>query len=1089
MSITSEDLTAFADHSLFMFSDEKKEKKEKKVIVGKGEAMEKFKWFRRAAACGLACVIFALFSANAYLQASEEPQTGGMLSEASGSPGLETGAEQGTDPETTGSVETESGTEGQTLESDIGTETEPVSENEKQTETAAVSESSEQTETETVSEGAEQTEMETVPESTGQTETETVPETAGQTDAGNDPAPETVGTQQTDGGMEAPPEELPEPETEENTESMLEEVLEEAQRQNIDFFGLAPGESLTFYAAIDGEEEESGIMLLAAKEVTAVTVTRAAEPYKYADYGYGTFQTYKYTVSFNDITATAYCIQPSRGTPDSGSSYTVKKMKGAKLLAKVCYYGTKAAGADGFFATMHPDFSEGQKFIITHLAAALANESEDAFAGANETAQNLARELYNYCAAQPDIPDVDMAFSAPSVAAYVDAGTLPGTQRTEVITFLADSAQTVTFTLPAGVVLHDLSTGTDSAPGGSMTITGGTSFYLTAPITQALSTGEIWSTTLYGSLTKDFSAYKIKTGSSTQDLALVFGDGVESEAVAGLSVRWLKPINLAIRKTDAETGKGLAGVAFKVFADPGCQTALADFPVTDAQGETSAIVYRTQDVVYLAETKERAGYVHNTQVQPVSLSALEPAGQGNFSFTNRRITASLHLTKKDAETGTAQGDAVLKGAVYGLYARKDIVHSDGSTGVLFHAGDQVATMTTDAGGKASLERLYLGQYYVKEISPSTGYLIDEKEYDITFEAGDGSVAVIEKECVSGETVIRQPFQLIKISGGKNTDSKLLAGAGFTAYLVSSLKKKANGSYDFASAKPVALGKNGETEIFTDKDGYAVSAALPFGTYVVRETTVPPGHTPVENFEVRITENNPTKPQVWRVLVDREFEAKLKIIKSDDETYQNVLEANTEFKVYDLDAGAYVEQVTTYPKEEKHRSYFTDEDGFLILPDTLPRGRYRIEEVTAPEGYTVGTTAVQVNVDSNVAYRMNESTNEAIIEVVASNHPVKGELRVVKKGEVLKEYKDDFHYEETPLSGAVYEVYAAEDIYTADHQKDAEGNRILEYAEGAKVGELTTEENGVGVMRDLPLGRYRVVEKTAPEGYVLNAEER
>ena len=101
------------------------------------------------------------------------------------------------------------------------------------------------------------------------------------------------------------------------------------------------------------------------------------------------------------------------------------------------------------------------------------------------------------------------------------------------------------------------------------------------------------------------------------------------------------------------------------------------------------------------------------------------------------------------------------------------------------------------------------------------------------------------------------------------------------------------------------GENGATEIFTDEKGYACSIPLPFGSYIVRETTTPHNYKPVDDFEVNITENHPNEPQIWRVLLDKEFKAKLKIVKKDDETKKSVLIAGTEFKVYDLDNQKYV----------------------------------------------------------------------------------------------------------------------------------------------------------------------------------------
>lgn len=144
-------------------------------------------------------------------------------------------------------------------------------------------------------------------------------------------------------------------------------------------------------------------------------------------------------------------------------------------------------------------------------------------------------------------------------------------------------------------------------------------------------------------------------------------------------------------------------------------------------------------------------------------------------------------------------------------------------------------------------------------------------------------------------------------------------------------------------------------------------------------------------------------------------------------------------------------------------------------------------MNAPYGYTLNENYYEVDVDSNTAYQMDGTSGDVIIEIAYENHPVKGELNIVKQGEVLNGYKDDFTYQKETLEGAVFEVYAAEDIYTADFQKDDNGNRILEYASGELVGTVTTDKDGKAQIADLPLGTYKIVEKTAPEGFVLNEE--
>ena len=463
----------------------------------------------------------------------------------------------------------------------------------------------------------------------------------------------------------------------------------------------------------------------------------------------------------------------------------------------------------------------------------------------------------------------------------------------------------------------------------------------------------------------------------------------------------------------------------------------------------------------------------------------------NFShtFTNKRVNATIDLVKEDSETGnSAQGDAVFEGAIYGLYAREDINHPDGRSGVLYKKDEQVATLTTDKEGKASVSNLYLGKYYLKEITPPVGYLLDEEEHDVNCDYEGDQVETVKRNTVSKEDVIKQPFQLIKAADNDKTDADLLKGAGFSAYLISSLTVKDDGSYDFTNATPIVLTEDGKTEMFTDERGYACSIPIPYGRYIVRETTTPHNFMPVDDFIVTVTENSST-PQVWRVLLDDEFKAKLKIVKQDDETKQPVLLANTEFKVYDLDAKKYVEQVTTYPNTVVHKSYFTDENGYLILPESLKCGNYRIEEVSAPDGYTQNTQYVEIKVDKNTAYQMDSVSGDAIITVTYENHPVKGKLVIHKSGETLKSFKKDFVYEETSLEGAEFEIYAAEDIFTPDHQVDEQGNRHVIYAKDTLVKTVTTDKNGEAVIKDLPLGKYRVKETKAPSGFVLNPDSQ
>ena len=1015
----------------------------------------------------------------------------------------------------------------------------------------------------------------------------------------------------------------------------LGEALLQAEEQGINLQEMERGESVSFTAQAPAAK--------AARASQSVTITQGSY-YYYADYGLGSYVTAPFTVSFGNVTATAYCIQPSKPGPGSGT-YQITKLEGNRELAKVCYYGTEASGSAYFFNHYHTDFSAGKRFIVTHLAASYANGSSDAFYGTNSTGESLAMELYHYAVSRPDIPDVEMSFSNANVTAYVDGNQ----QRTEEITFHAASQQTITMDLPDGVKLHNVSTGKTSSAGADVTISGGTQFYLTAPLTQTKDVSGSWSVKAQGSITKDYSAYKITTGSGTQDLALVFGEGVEDEKYVSFSVKWLELAKVEVIKVDSNHSDArLAGAVFGIYSDKDCTKLITEMPATDKNGSSVAEIIKTQDTVYLKEITAPTGYRLNTSSYNVDLVAnettsvtvpdreqlgeltvykegevlagadvtaegvsfryedrrqegavynvyagadivtaygakvyskgdlvkanlttdsngatvlknlhlgtytikevqapenfynageektvtlsyagqnvetvfsestfvndrqktevsvlkkdkdtLNPLDGGVFglyvgsdiknadgsvvvskgtliekavtgedgkavftadlpigfsydvkeiqapegyvrnqadvysftfsytndseekvtfthTFTNERVNAVIRLQKKDAETNQAvpQGDAVLGNAVYGLYAREDIVHPDGATGVIYKAGDRVATLTTDENGEASVENLYLGEYFIKEITPPAGYLADEQEHDLVCSYEGDLTATVERECVSLEQVKKQPFEIIKAANNGETDADLLSDAGFTAYLISDLTVKEDGSYDFDSAEPVVIGENGATEMFTDEKGHTCSIALPYGTYLVRETTTPHNYKPVDDFIVRITEHSPNTPQVWRVLLDEEFEAKLKIIKQDDETKKPVLQEGTEFRIYDLDNKKYVEQVTTYPTTEVHTSFFTDEEGYLILPQNLPIGHYRIEEATAPYGYTLNENYYEIAVDSDTAYQVDSVSGDVIIEVVYENHPVKGQLKIVKQGEVLDGFSKDFVYGKT-----------------------------------------------------------------------------
>lgn len=602
--------------------------------------------------------------------------------------------------------------------------------------------------------------------------------------------------------------------------------------------------------------------------------------------------------------------------------------------------------------------------------------------------------------------------------------------------------------------------------------------------------------------TKAPDNYVCKGESKTVELVYA-GQTVEVQTGSATFLNERQKAAVRVEKQDEETKNPLSGGIYGLYAAEDIKVdgktvvpkgTLIEKATTGADGKASYKAELPINYSYsIREIQAPELYLRNSEDTYIFTFKFtnDKEEKVNFShtFTNKRVNATIDLVKEDSETGnSAQGDAVFEGAIYGLYAREDINHPDGRSGVLYKKDEQVATLMTDKEGKASVSNLYLGKYYLKEITPPVGYLLDEEEHDVNCDYEGDQVETVKRNTVSKEDVIKQPFQLIKAADNDKTDADLLKGAGFSAYLISSLTVKDDGSYDFTNATPIVLTEDGKTEMFTDERGYACSIPIPYGRYIVRETTTPHNFMPIDDFIVTVTENSST-PQVWRVLLDDEFKAKLKIVKQDDETKQPVLLANTEFKVYDLDAKKYVEQVTTYPNTVVHKSYFTDENGYLILPESLKCGNYRIEEVSAPDGYTQNTQYVEIKVDKNTAYQMDSVSGDAIITVTYENHPVKGKLVIHKSGETLKSFKKDFVYEETSLEGAEFEIYAAEDIFTPDHQVDEQGNRHVIYAKDTLVKTVTTNKNGEAVIKDLPLGKYRVKETKAPAGFVLNPDSQ
>lgn len=444
---------------------------------------------------------------------------------------------------------------------------------------------------------------------------------------------------------------------------------------------------------------------------------------------------------------------------------------------------------------------------------------------------------------------------------------------------------------------------------------------------------------------------------------------------------------------------------------------------------------------------------------------VESGKTATVSFSNVLKKWNLTVTKTDAETKSAQGDATLAGAVYGIY----------------NDGKLIDKYTTDKNGSFTTSNYVCGDNWtLKEIEPSEGYLLDEIEYHIGAEA---KKYTIENNSVSigvTEDILKGKIAIIKHTDDGSTKIETPEkGAEFQVYL------KSSGSYTKA--------KESERDtLVCDEYGFAETKDLPYGTYTVHQTKGWNGTEFIADFDVFISENNKT----YKYLINNaSLESYVKIVKVDSETGKQIPYAGAGFQIYDPD-GNKVTMKYTYPTVTEIETFYTNSEGYLITPETLPYGKgYSVVEVQAPYGYILDSTPVYFDI---TAEKTNEENGVAIVKTEKKNTPQKGTITVEKTGEIFSNvtavgggYTDENgndvalptiyqpEYSVSGLSGAVFEIYADENITTPDG--------TVRYTKDTLVDAITTGEKGTATSKQLCLGKYRVVETVAPYGTVINPE--
>lgn len=435
------------------------------------------------------------------------------------------------------------------------------------------------------------------------------------------------------------------------------------------------------------------------------------------------------------------------------------------------------------------------------------------------------------------------------------------------------------------------------------------------------------------------------------------------------------------------------------------------------------------------------------------------------SFDNVLKKWNLTVTKTDAETKSAQGDATLTGAVYGIY----------------NNGKLADKYTTDKNGSFTTSNYVCGDNWtLKEIEPSEGYLLDETEYHIGAEA---KKYTLENNSVSigvTEDILKGKIAIIKHTDDGSTKIETPEkGAEFQVYL------KSSGSYTKA--------KESERDtLICDEYGFAETKDLPYGTYTVHQTKGWNGKEFIADFDVFISENNKT----YKYLINNaSLESYVKIIKVDSETGKQIPYAGAGFQIYDPN-GNKVTMKYTYPTVTKIDTFYTNSDGYLITPETLPYGKgYSVIEVQAPYGYVLDSTPIYFDI---TAENTSEENGVTIVKTEKKNTPQKGTITVEKTGEIFINvtavgggYTDENgndvalptiyqpEYSVSGLASAVFEIYADEDITTPDG--------TVRYTKDTLVDAITTGEKGTATSKQLYLGKYRVVETVAPYGTVINPE--
>lgn len=479
-----------------------------------------------------------------------------------------------------------------------------------------------------------------------------------------------------------------------------------------------------------------------------------------------------------------------------------------------------------------------------------------------------------------------------------------------------------------------------------------------------------------------------------------------------------------------------------------------NFTVTGANGFSKTVTTNANGEIDISDlvpgtytiTEENIDRYVPNQSQTITVSSGKTS---SVSFYNILKKFRVTVTKQDYEKGHAQGDAKLSGAMYGL----------------FKGNDLVAQYTTDSNGSFTTDYFVCGtDWTVREISPSEGYLLNDTVYRVGADPRDYNIEYnTAPDMTVMEQVIKGKISIIKHTDDGETQIETPEkGAEFQVYL------KSAGSF-------VNADKDERDTIVCDEDGFASTKLLPYGVYTVHQTKGWDGREKITDFDVFINKDGKT----YKFLINnKNFESYLKVVKLDKETGKQIVYEGAAFEIYDSDNHRVTMQYT-YPQVTSIHTFYTNKEGYLITPEKLPYGDYTLKEVQAPYGYILDDTPIPFSISQE---NSSTDTGVTIVKVKAKDMAQKGVINITKTGEIFSSVEENKgvytpKYSVGNLKGAVFEVYAAEDITTLDG--------TVRYEQGTLVDTVTTDDDGVAKSKELYLGKYTVIEKTAPNGYVHN----